>query len=682
MFDHPREIHRLRSTIQELETRLKSRQADHLQSLTEIPPPLSKQSGSVSHPHGLPGTGSEVNQSKIPSSIEWTGVQIQIHHDQTAEATYYGPLSSAYFGHRMQKFLIDSLGGSPVQNSLAEATLLERPPNIAHWQSRSKPSTDEILCTRPEKLSHTQENYFIDLFWQSFHCIYPITLEAEFRNFYDSVWAQTNDQTTRQSSPLVDSLLALCIQLGSAFLTSDASANGFEMLTGHIESALETAHYYFRRCQIDLLDEMECPSIMTLQSQIYSVVYLVNLSCFNAGHAALGAAVKTAQALKLHPRSSQSTVQAQQELHIRIWHTLLALDRELSMTLGEVRLSQSKMPRPTSLEMDMSMRWSPAHAVQTSFYQQAIQKLEQRNGESIYEHPALVEELAGCLGREVRIIYDWARNVPQSLKCFRKGSGEAFSTERTALDLDSFSPLWLQRQKVLLEVLYHHVQLSNLRSFLRFPPGSCSITPLSDCHSINCLNHAIILTNILHQVLSETDILRGWPSILHYQWDAALCIIGFVLANPVCPPTPAARKSIQTAIASFEFMGRYLAAATKAAQIVREVGAQAELLVERFHSSLSTRPPPESRRLATSAAVQVKAAPALTPEYLQGLTVDAEFDISEFISDAGLPAGDAGDHVTLSESTLATAVDDMQAGTAMSWMNDPMILENLGLFAG
>lgn len=641
-------------------------------------------------------------------SKEWN--EVHIRPGENAEAIHYGPLSSSFFGYRMEKFLNESLYNSNSEDLFAtEYTRLQVPSSITKWKFEVQSSLimDEDMELKPGKLSRGQEQYFLDIFWQAFHCLYPIILESEFRDYYDSLWRQTDDQVIRKSSVLVDSILAICLQFGSAFLTSDAVDGASEESVYHVDKGLETAHYYFRRCQIGLFDEMERPSILTLQSHIYCVVYLLNLSRFNAAHTILGAAMRVAHSLKIFSQPPQTMSQARQELYIRIWHTMIALDYQISMILGRQPIIDAKNVPPScprdgheQAMLSGSMLFSPnnediswlsfnrhstqllikVQAVQASFYQQAAQKLEQRSGNSIYEYPALVEELASYLGREVRAIYDWARKVPQSLKFRRKGSGEAFSTERTALDFDGFSPLWLQRQRVLLEILYHHVQLSSLRSFLRFSPGSSSITPLSDCHSINCLNHAIILTNILHQVLSETDILRGFSSIFQYQWDAALCIIGFVLANPVCPPTPAARKSIQTAIESFEYMGKYHPAAREAAQKVCEVGAQAEILVERFHSSLSSRPPPESRRVATSAAVQHKAAPALTPEYLQGLTADSEFDITEFLSDAALPTGDHS--VAVGDATLENFADDMQAGMAMPWINDALVLESLGLFPG
>lgn len=322
---------------------------------------------------------------------------------------------------------------------------------------------------------------------------------------------------------------------------------------------------------------------------------------------------------------------------------------------------------------------SLAIGIQSGFHAKCAELLERKALKTIYEDPFSLEELAGFLARNARVVYEWACNVPESLKIPRKGSGEPFSTERTPLNLDQFSPLWLQRQRILLELLYHHLQMSNFRSFLRFPPGSSSITPLSDCHSINCLNHAVALTNILHQVLTETDLLRGWSAVFQYQWDAALCILGFVLANPVCPPTPGARKCIQTAIQCLENIGDYFPVAKRAVQTMREAGAQAEMLAERFHNTLSFRRPAKRdslgqikepvARSVTSATVQGLAAPALTPEYLQCLSTEPMFDPANFLGGPTILTGDMSDIVNgPSEDFLAVETDGLLAGIQSSWI--------------
>ncbi|KAL9112375.1 MAG: hypothetical protein Q9187_007768, partial [Circinaria calcarea] len=72
-------------------------------------------------------------------------------------------------------------------------------------------------------LTGIQEDYFLGLFWQSYHCTLEILDDVEFREHYKSLWASSG--TTRKSSALVDIVLAICMQYGIAFIPrSNANA--------------------------------------------------------------------------------------------------------------------------------------------------------------------------------------------------------------------------------------------------------------------------------------------------------------------------------------------------------------------------------------------------------------------------------------------------------------------------
>ncbi|KAJ5989586.1 C6 transcription factor [Penicillium waksmanii] len=548
--------------------------------------------------------------------------------------------------------------------------------------------------------------------------MYPIIGETEFRKYYDSLWNDSSFPPARNQSPLVDSIMAICMQYGSTFLISDDDMLSTDDVD-HAKVASQNSYALYCRSQRLLLAVIENPSMMTLQSYIYCIIYLYNTSSLNAAYAMLGNASRVAQTIGLQFQPARITSVADQQLRARVWSVMTMLDSQLSMGLGRpatINGEQSSLGSPghsqehASLSGSMLMSpnhdditWLSFHAncaqlvnsvqhIQYDFSKRVIQAQEQHAVKSFYDSPVALEELASFLGQEVRSVYKWAENVPESLKIPRKGSGESFSTERTLLKFDTFSPIWLQRQRLLLEIIYHHLQLSNFRSFLRLPPGSSFITPLSDCHSINCLNHAISLTKIINQVLTDTDLLRGWSPVIQYQWDSALCILGFTLTNPVCPPSPTARKCLQTAISSFEIMGKYFAASREAAQLLRRFASQAEMLVQQFHNNLSSRKL-DSRdgsgqsvtpaaRSSTTAAVQLLAAPALTPEYIQ-MCPSAGFDLSSFVGGSGIGGNES---FTLDEfrnvsigtihgpSVLGGISGDLMSEVDFSWISgDGMI---------
>jgi hypothetical protein len=605
----------------------------------------------------------------------WNGIEIP--DIRTGNLIHYGPLSSSYFGARLGLYLTEKTAQLNSEILFpGDIFSLNCAPNLLTPEAQlNQPQSSAIsLGGDIEQLTRAQEEQFLDLHWQSFHCIYPIIDEAEFRDYFDSLWNDFSFPAARSRSPLVDSIMAICMQYGSTFLISDdgtLSADGVD----HAKVASQNSYAFYRRSQRLLLDEIENPSMMTLQSCIYCVVYLYNVSSLNAAYTMLGNALRVAQTIGLQFPASTTSV-ADPQLRDRVWSVIAMLNGQLSMALGRttttIHSKQRNSEPPGHSQEDASLlgsmlmspnhediTWLSFHAscahlvdlvqhIQFNFSKRVIQIQVKHAVKSFYDSPAALEELANLLGREVRSVYEWTEDVPESLKLPRKGSGESFSTERTALKFDTFSPIWLQRQRLLLEILYHHLQISNFRSFLRLPPGSSFITPLSDCHSINCLNHAISLTNIIHQVLTDTDLLRGWSPAIQYQWDSALCILGFILTNPVCPPSPTARKCLQTAISSFELMGKYFVSSREAAQLLRRFASQAEILVQQFHKSLSSRKL-DSRdssgqlvtpaaRSSTTAAVQILAAPALTPEYIQTCP-GTEFDLSSLVGGSETSGG-------------------------------------------
>ena len=48
---------------------------------------------------------------------------------------------------------------------------------------------------------------------------------------------------------------------------------------------------------------------------------------------------------------------------------------------------------------------------------------------------------------------DWLKEVPGAIKTQHQYSGVSFSTDQSALQIEQFAPLWLQRQRLLLELI-------------------------------------------------------------------------------------------------------------------------------------------------------------------------------------------------------------------------------------
>jgi hypothetical protein len=226
------------------------------------------------------------------------------------------------------------------------------------------------------------------------------------------------------------------------------------------------------------------------------------------------------------------------------------------------------------------------HGIYKAFYDKCTEVLGDNEWTSLYTSPDSLETCAKFLSENMHGLRTWVQEVPDSLKTTRKHSGQPFSTDRSPLDVDLFAPLWLQRQRLVLGLLYHNLALNLYRPFICFSPATNSCIPLAEGHAISCVNHAMALTNIMHQVLTGTDILSGWHEPYLWQWNATISLIGFILAYPVAPSTPSARQAIRSAVAVFEKLGNNFAMAASAANVTRDLAAKADFLIDRFRIGL------------------------------------------------------------------------------------------------
>ncbi|CAI7602799.1 unnamed protein product [Penicillium viridicatum] len=715
-----REMQRLRNKVRDLQDQIeKLKDGTQIQAQTGFAtPPVSD----AAH--------TSFDFAELTNTIEgWQGLQ---HTGQI----HYGPLSSSYFVSRIGRYLSQALD-QPIEDSKLEACIarfhyVTPTHQPSQWDTSPASQADQLPdgTEEAEDLTRSQEEHFLNLLWQSFHCVYPILDEREFQQHYDSLWSSSTDgMSSRKPSALVDVLLAVCMQYSSTFFVSDDNQQGDSDAGWQAKHANLASRTYYQRAQRLLQSELENPTIMLVQSHIYSIVYLYNTSLLNTAHISLGATLRIAHALRLHIRPLDGTSPEQQELQRRIWWTLYRIDSQLSMTLGRPPLIQmshvscglpgddrehAQLSGTVLLTNHEDISWLSFHVqctkliflvqgVQTALHRKCSQLLNGDKAKDLYDDPRLLETLAEFLGQEMTAIHNWVQNVPQSLCNPRKGGGEPFSTNRDALNLSPYSPLWLQRQRLLLELHYHHLVISTLRPFIRFPPVSSSVTPLTDGYNISCLNHAMAITSILNQVLSETDLLRGWSPIFQYQWDAILCTLGFVLANSVCPPTPSARKSLQTAIRTLELVSDHFVAAKNAAEVVREVSCQADRLIKTVQQGLTRRQTPRASQAVSTRAQnprppsnQISFLPPGQPEFrsnplkraLPPTTLevsqhqpmpnfDARMHLMEMMPIGSLPELSPSLGTTESLSIPSVTSADMVTGTEAQWLHaSAMIMDS------
>ncbi|KAK9311134.1 putative transcriptional regulatory protein-like protein [Lipomyces starkeyi] len=588
-----KEIERLRFRVEELDAQLEARAGRSILTPSESSLSIATPSESVTSPSSL-----ENGAVKVP----WQGIYVASARSE--QTSYYGPSSTFYFISRIGAYL-----GTVLQQPIVDQSMQPRGANkslVSPTSSEDAQDTEIAPTgnTARAYLSRSQEEYFLSLFWESYHCILPIIDEGEFRRQYAALWDASRPQ--RKASPLVDIILALSMQYGFAFLPRDTST--ISKQDGHYEDATIAGRWYYRRCQSLLALELESPSITTLQCHIYSSVYLCCASFQNMAHTTISLAVRTAQILGLHLEPPADMPRSERELRKRIWWVLYTIEMKTCMKLGRpfsAQDSQSAVTPPSDDPEAASLlggilgsygtgiTWL-TYAVQCqklvattctiyrSLYDKFASVLCQKNIKSPYKNPQGLEICAEFLSSRTSLLQEWLAQVPSGMKTSRRSSGSPFSTDRTALNVETTAPIWLQRQRIFLELMYHTMCMNLYRPFITFSPSSGTYTPVAEKHAAACINHAIAHTQIMHQVLNESDLLNGWQESFQWQWNASVTTIGFVLAYPVGPSTPAARKSLDKAVEVFEIFGGNFAVAESAAGVTKDLAAKADTSINRF----------------------------------------------------------------------------------------------------
>lgn len=585
-----REIDRLRNQVRDLELQLQHARNGPAGMSQHLPSP--SHSG-LSTPHVLGGLGPNYARQQG----YWRGIHIRTA--RSPNETWYGPSSLYYFVGRVANFLNSTLQqADPAHQMLpknSSSMLFDSPTGVPVVDAGRRPANPVADSMTPEAyLNPTEEEYFLDLFWQSYHTsLFPILDEAEFKEHYRSLW--TTPGSARKPSALVDIVLAICMQHGVSVLPSSrqrAIENNDATISGR---------QYYRRYRKLAEYETESPTMSTLQCHMLCVIYLCNGSFMNMADAECSLAVRTAYMLGLHTDPPPSEPKRERELRKRVFWSLYMLDAKVGMKLGRpfllhrasygpslpddgrdvAMLSGSHFAAPgddatwLSFSLQQAKLFIAARDAHTAFYSK---RLDIRDDQTIWDDLDVLEAHVEYMQPYAKAVHDWATGVPSSLQTERQDNGRPLSTDGSALDIEQFAPLWLQRQRLLLELMYHNTCTYMYRPFIIFTHGSPA-PALAEKAAATCAIHATALTQILHQVLSSTSILKGWQEAFQWQWNAAVTLVGFVLAYPHGVATPAARSAVDLSVAVFDIFAESFAVAGTAAKIIRELGAKVNFLV-------------------------------------------------------------------------------------------------------
>ncbi|CAM1511793.1 Fc.00g093060.m01.CDS01 [Cosmosporella sp. VM-42] len=609
-----REIERLRLRVEELETQLQEERRLR-ESTKSLPTPTQSLASTTIAPSSTSlssqQTASDVStKSASPlresKNTHWEGIYTATARSE--QTSYYGPSSAFYFIGRIGSHL-----SKYIQHYCTDNCMQPRGVNKTLVSPVTPTETDTTFARRGDvpqpSMSRTQEEYFLGLFWESHHCNVPIIAEDVFRKHYDSLW-QTS-RPSRKPSALVDIILAIAMQYGWAFLLQDSFTPANQK--AQYDDASIAGRWYYRRCQNLLASELESPSITTLQCHIFSVIYLCCGSFQNMAHTTLAVAIRTAEILGLHLEPPEAMSRSEKELRKRLWALVYTIEAKTCMKLGRpfsVQQSDITVSPPSdgleaasffgsSLEAyDNEVTWLTYSSqvgkfinLSVDLYHQLHNKFDEvlghRKHGTCYQDSQGLETVARFLTTITPSVRTWIEQVPDGIKLKRRGGGEALSIDRSPALMETAAPIWLQRHRICLELIYHTMCSNLYRPFINFTPSTGAYTPTADRHAVACVNHAIAHTHIMHQVLKETDHMNGWQEFFLWQWNATVSIVGFVFAYPIHASTANARKAIEKSIEVFEVYGSNYAIAASAATITRDLTKKADMLSCRLRNGIT-----------------------------------------------------------------------------------------------
>ncbi|KAI3332376.1 fungal-specific transcription factor domain-containing protein [Xylariaceae sp. AK1471] len=541
----------------------------------------------------------------------------------------YGVTSLPFFLTRMDQFLQTSRQQSQLRLDLdiftcaAGAGQARTPRSPALDTNRLHPQQDMSTACTYEYLPRAQETLYLDLFWQTHYFSFPILNEGQFRKEYKSLWDESPTGGLRKASPLVDIVVALCIQLGG-FLVRQSNHESDSNSRSHHNNGSSPdysspslgGYQYYRRCQETIDRMIESPSIDNVQCYIFSIVYLYEAGLLNRAHVVAGKAIMMAMMLGLPDEPQSDEPEPQKEVARRTWWSLYILDAKLSMEVGRPPMigpSHSTCHLPSDSN-DVARWLGPHYSFDDScptwlgFQTQTLRLLDAvrsvrsvlytrydavvgANGYKDFVSNATAREECACLLTEqMKELNAWARQVPGGYLVSRR-DGQSFSTDRTPLEFEVDMIIHCQRQRLLLELQYHQYCMSLYQPFICFESVVDELTPVSDAKAAAALAHAMTLTSMIHQTLTNTEALSGIYHVFRWQKNALFTMLGFAYTFPITGSATATRRSIELAIAVIDMYRDILPEAGPVAAVARVLAEDVGAIVAGFSTGKSNSSP-------------------------------------------------------------------------------------------
>ncbi|EAQ89044.1 hypothetical protein CHGG_05663 [Chaetomium globosum CBS 148.51] len=587
-----REIDRLRQKVHELELELRQEREGRGMDTpsTMSPPDLGSVTSDMQYTRSLSlPLLSSLSSSSSRTNNAWGGIRMSTA--RSPHKTWYGPSSLFYFIGRINNFLDRTLQQTHSPDHMlldSSSRRLDEPTAAPEEQlgSTSNHLPADSLA-KATYLSPTQEEYFLDLYWQSYHTsLFPVIDEAAFKEHYRSLWTASGN--TRKPSALVDIVVAMCMQYGMSMLPAVKQQASVD----NTDAAIAGRWHYSLFPDPAGPASWRAPTVSTLQCHLLCCIYLCCGSFQNMADSACGLAVRASLYAWSPPRASTDYTPTRERDAESVCRPFLLPpvsdytpslhgdDLEAALQSGSHFAPLGDNLTWLSFGLQQSKLFHAARTVHTAFYDQSPNI---DSGQTIWDDQRALANHAEFIGPYMKVLDEWVAGVPAALRTKRQNDAASFSTDGSVLDIEPFAPLWLQRQRLVLELMYHHLAANLYRPFISFGPAAPTVVEEA---AVQCALHAMAVTKITHQVLSTTTLLAGWHEAFQLQWNAALTLVGFVLAHSRAASsatsaiTAEARCAMDLSVAVFDIFSDSFAIATSAARIMRDLGAKVDFLTQ------------------------------------------------------------------------------------------------------
>lgn len=444
----------------------------------------------------------------------------------------------------------------------------------------------------------------LEIFWARYHCLVPIVTRGDF----------ADHEPGGRLEPLREALVAYCLQsisysglhhrlLGvcmGLMETEDRPAGKQQspvvtLFVASFQKALAANNHYLLYAE---------PSLRDIQRHILMALFLLNSGEFLAAYNITGVAIRLAQSLSLQ-RSPEPHVSVKEaEIRGRIWWMLVHLDFHCSRYLGKPMIA---CLRETTIAPPNPTAGSELASSEPAFHSASILLTVEakKAAESMAVHQdamcgndrgRTLELCAEYLSQEITRLYQWRDQMlctepftSMKLACRTYNPQTRGVTDGSNSDSDAQmyhqSPAHTLQQ-TLLELQYHDVVIWFHQSFIQFPSRGLvpQRSPRADIHATTALQYALTVTDLIHSRMLNHDALYGCSDVYQYVWNAALTLIGFMLAYPLCHWFPIARQHLEISLQIFE-AGKILnPIASRAARLTEYLLGRVNVLMELLNS--------------------------------------------------------------------------------------------------